>query len=396
MTTRIERGLPLAGDIEQTPSYVFDESTLVQDANAARDALATCGAHLLFAMKSCACVPVLERLSDIVDGLHASSLFEAKLGRQVLGSKGVIHVTTPAIAAAEVDELCDTSDLISCNSLTQWDMLRNRAAGKASLGLRLNPDMSFIPDERYDPCRRHSKLGAPIDDVREVLEQDPKRFDGLEGLLIHTNSESQDFRELLATVERLDELLSPLLSQLKWIDLGGGYLYRDGTDYGPLNHAVSLLRSKYDLKVYMEPGTSIIQRAGTLVATVLDVFPSSGLDVAVLDASVNHLPESYELQFSPDARGDKELSGFRYILAGATCLAGDIFGDYEFVEPLLPGDRVVLEDVGAYSMVKAHMFNGVNMPSVYWKPTDGTSRLVKQFTFSHFLERCGVKDDANL
>lgn len=396
MTVRLEMELPQAGGVELTPSYVFDELALVQDATAARTALNAAGAHLLFAMKSCAFIPVLKRLSSLVEGLHASSLFEAKLARRILGAEGVIHVTTPAIAASEADELCAISDMISCNSLTQWDMMKRRAAGRASIGLRLNPGLSFIPDERYDPCRRHSKLGAPVEEVTQVMAENPDRLDGLEGLLVHTNAESRDFRELQNTVARLDEDLSPLLSRLAWINLGGGYLYRDGPDFAPLTEAVSLLRTKYGLTVYMEPGLSIIERAGTLVATVLDVFPSGGRQIAVLDASVNHLPESFEFQFAPEVQGDRKQNGYRYILAGATCLAGDVFGDYEFAAPLLTGSRVVLQNIGAYSMVKAHMFNGVNLPSLYWKPADGPCRLVKQYTYNHFLERCGGHENENL
>jgi len=377
-------------DVVHTPAYVFDESILLTDAKTAREALAASGGHLLFAMKASAFAPMLKSLSSQVDGFHASSLFEAKLAREILGSRGLVHVTTPAITADEIAELCGLADMISFNSLTHWDRFKASGNGDAKLGLRINPEMSLIADERYDPCRRHSKLGAPISDVREAMLNEPARLEGLTGLLVHSNSESDDFREVLETVHQLDRLLSPLLSQLEWINLGGGYMFRDGTDYAALNEAISLLRSRYDLRVYMEPGTSIIRRSGTLVASVVDLFASGGKMVAVLDASVNHTPEAFEFQFEPDVAGDLQKGGHRYILAGATCLAGDLFGEYAFAEPLVPGSRVVLKDVGAYTMVKAHMFNGVNLPSIYWLAADGKCELAKRYTFEDFKTRCGV------
>lgn len=385
-----------AVSVDRTPAFVFDETSLVTDAILARDALAEGGGRLLFAMKSCAFVPALECLAGIVDGFHASSLFEAKLARQVLGPGGKIHLTSPSIQPWEAAEICAISDMISCNSLTQFDRLRTCADRRASLGLRLNPEMSFVADERYDPCRRHSKLGAPIDDLRAVLKEDPARLAGVEGLLCHTNSESIDFRELRAIVARLDEALPALLEQIDWINLGGGYLFDEGVDYTALHEAISLLRERYDLQVYMEPGTSIIRRSGRLVASVVDVFSSRGQQIAVLDASLNHVPESFEFQFECDAEDHRAFSGYRYILAGATCLAGDIFGDYEFAAPLKPGSRVVFENVGAYSMVKAHMFNGINLPSLYWQPDGGPCRRIKSFNYTHFLEHCGGPHDEDL
>ena len=67
----------------------------------------------------------------------------------------------------------------------------------------------------------------------------------------------------------------------------------------------------------------------------------------ILDASVNHVPEIFEFQDEPDVRGNIKLPGHRYILAGATCLAGDIFGEYDFAEPLKVGSKVVFANIGA-------------------------------------------------
>ena len=126
----------------------------------------------------------------------------------------------------------------------------------------------------------------------------------------------------------------------------------------------------------MEPGTSIIRRSGRLVASVVDVFLSGGKKVVVLDASVNQMPESFEFQFEPDVEGDLAKGGHGYILSGATCLAGDIFGEYFLAEPLVLGSRVILKDMGAYTMVKAHIFKRINAPrttsGATWAPNTVT------------------------
>jgi len=374
----------------RTPAFVFDEKTLTANAECARDMLARSGVQLFYAMKACAFGRALERLSSIVDGFHASSLFEAQLAREILGEDGLIHVTSPSYANSEIEALCSVSDLISLNSVAQWDRFKTYAGGRTRIGLRVNPEWSFVEDERYDPCRRHSKLGAAVSELRDILQSDPARLDGLTGLLVHSNSESRDFNEILATVRHLDHALAPLLETLEWINLGGGYLFDGAVDCQPLKEAAALLKDKYGLSVYMEPGTTIIRSAAQLVTTVQDVFSSGGKSVAVLDASVNHIPEYFEYQFEPAVEGALVEGGHRYILAGATCLAGDILGEYGFHAPLSLGDRLTIKDVGAYTMVKAHMFNGVNLPSLYWQPAEGDCELVKTYTYDDFKSRCGM------
>ena len=91
---------------------------------------------------------------------------------------------------------------------------------------------------------------------------EPERLEGITGLLVHSNCDSKDFRELLTTVEHLDQLLGPLLAKLEWIDLGGGYLFHEPNNLEPLREAISILRTKYDLEVFMEPGASIVQAGG--------------------------------------------------------------------------------------------------------------------------------------
>ncbi len=76
--------------------------------------------------------------------------------------------------------------------------------------------------------------------------------------------------------------------------------------------------------------------------------------------------------------------GFSYVLAGSTCLAGDLFGTYRFAEPLAIGSRVLFPAMGAYSLVKAHMFNGQPLPNIYLERGDGTVVLRRASSFKDF------------
>lgn len=378
-TTRITQLAEL--DVE-TPAYVYDELIMQEDIAAARAALGRTGARLLLAMKAFSFETGLRAVAPLLDGLHASSLFEARLARRVLRT-GIVHTTTPGLRAADVEELAALSDRLTFNSLGHLRRYLPAVAGLTSPGIRVNPGLSFVADERCDPSARNSKLGVPVDDLARVLARTPALLAGVEGVLVHDNSESTHFADLLQVVEVLVERLDPLLRRVRWVNLGGGYLFADAEDVSMLEWAVHLLKDGYGVEVLFEPGVSLVNRAGAIVTTVVDVFHSGGKDVAVLDTSVAHVPEVFEFQWVPEA--SREDGCHRYVLAGASCLSGDVFGEHCFGEPLDVGSRLVLAEVGAYSLVKASWFNGIALPAVYARGADGAVHLRRRFTFDDFL-----------
>ena len=329
----------------------------------------------------------LQVLAQHVDGFAASSPFEARLARELLGAPGSIHITSPGLRPNEMAEVASLCDYIAFNSLSQWERYSGKASRAASCGLRVNPQLSLVDDARYDPCRVHSKLGVPLEDLVEALARPPAMLGGLRGLHFHTNCDSTDFSGLLATAELIDTRLGHLLPSLDWVNLGGGYLFEEGSTYDGLLAAVDLFKSKHGLEVFIEPGAGLVREAGVIVSSVVDMFDSGGRMVAVLDTTVNHMPEVFEYSFEPDVVGHEDGAAFGYILAGSTCLAGDIFGEYSFSEPLDVDDRVLFENAGAYTLSKAHMFNGIDLPAIYALTEAGDLVLKKEFGYSAFADR---------
>ena len=82
---------------------------------------------------------------------------------------------------------------------------------------------------------------------------------------------------------------------------------------------------------------------------------------------------------------EQKNAKYEYIVAGRTCLAGDIFGTYKFSKPLEIGDKIEFEDAAGYSMVKMNWFNGVPMPSIVVKRLNGKIEVVKSFTYKDFI-----------
>lgn len=361
-----------------TPALVYDQlklETLLNYALAAREKAAV---KILYAVKALAAYDVLKLFEPHLDGFAVSSLFEARLIKDHF-PKSSIHFTSPGIRPNEALELSALSDFVSFNSRSQVRRYGSTLGGSSSIGIRVNTGLSYVVDQRYDPCRPSSKLGIPINQVFTVLSSAPCPINGLH---IHTNSESTNYSELLSNVLALTEVI-PNGHQLKWVNLGGGYLL-EGVPLAPLIQASRILQDRFGVEVFIEPGAGLVQAAGYLVCTVLDVFDVGGTEVAVLDTTVNHMPEVLEFGYQPDVFSHEEEGAFKYVLAGSTCLAGDLFGTYRFGSPLEIGQKLVFEEAGAYTLVKAHRFNGVNLPELGVVNSDGQYRVCKSFSYRDF------------
>jgi carboxynorspermidine decarboxylase len=379
----------ILGDLPiHTPAYIYDEQRLSDNITRIRTALQGRAVKLLYAIKAFSVFSALQQITPMLDGLHASSLFEARLAREILGEKGIVHITCPGLREEELDQIAANSTFLSFNSLTQWLHFQDMAKGKIFCGLRINPEISLVEDARYNPCRSSSKLGFPLQQLQHTLRYQPDLLQGISGMLIHTNCDCEDLEPLKRTVDHLVVSLPRWIPQLFWIDLGGGYLFNTLSST-PLLQAIDNLRHHFDGQIIIEPGAAIARSAVALVATVRDLITSTTPPIAVLDTCVNHLPEVFEYQFEPEIEGDTPSGKFRYLLAGCTCLAGDIFGNYSFSEPLRPGSRIIFKDIGAYSQVKSHMFNGINLPSIYAVTKALEVKLQRRFRYSDYLSLTG-------
>ncbi len=77
-----------------------------------------------------------------------------------------------------------------------------------------------------------------------------------------------------------------------------------------------------------------------------------------------------------------------YRLAGPSCLAGDVIGDYAFDRPLQPGDKLIFHDMAHYTMVKNSMFNGINLPDiVLYDPHTDDLQVQRRFSYEDYRNR---------
>ena len=365
-----------------TPCYVTDEGLLIKNLEILKDTAEQAGCKILLAQKAFSMFSVYPLIGKYLSGTTASGLFEAKLGKEEMG--GETHVFCAAYTDKEFDEILKICDHITFNSFNQWERYREKAlkSGK-SFGIRINPQHSTQDHGIYDPCSEGSRLGVTIDNFREDL------LDGIEGLHFHTLCE-QNSDALVETVKAVEEKFGKYLPRMKWVNFGGGHhITRANYDRQALIDCVKNFKAKYGVEVYLEPGEAVALNAGFLVTSILDIV-KNGIEIALLDASAAcHMPDVIEMPYRPPLM-DSGLAGekkYTYRLGGATCLAGDIIGDYSFDEPLKIGDKLIFCDMAIYSMVKNNTFNGMCLPSIALRKQDGTIEIIKEFGYSDFKER---------
>jgi len=367
-----------------SPCWLLEEEKLLHNLSIIQHIQDRTEAKILLALKGYALWKSFDTIRPFLKGCCASGLHEALLASETFGKE--VHTYSPAFKEEEIERIAAISHHLVFNSPAQF----NRFAAKAkalnpslSLGLRINPEYSEAPKEIYNPCGLYSRLGTTLENFDETIVSE------LDGLHFHALCE-QSAEALEAVLRHFEEKFGPYISQMKWVNFGGGHhITKAGYDVEKLIELIRRFKTRYDVEVYLEPGEAIGWETGTLVATVLDIV-HNGIDIAILDTSAEaHMPDTIIMPYRAEVRGAGKAGEkpYTYRLAGNTCLAGDIMGDYSFDTPLHIGDRIIFEDQMHYTMVKATTFNGIKLPSIAIKRKDGNIDVVREFGYEDFKHR---------
>ncbi|HIQ46208.1 MAG TPA: carboxynorspermidine decarboxylase, partial [Sulfurovum sp.] len=367
-----------------SPCWLLETSLLKKNLKCIQNIKERTGAKVLLALKGYALWKSFPLLTPTLDGCCASGLHEAKLAHETFGK--ALHTYAPAFKEEEINEIAMLSHHLVFNSPSQFNRFALQAKTmnpSLSLGLRVNPEYSASPKEIYNPCGPYSRLGTTLKNIdKTVLKL-------CEGLHFHALCE-QDSDALEAVLKNFEEKFGNYISQMKWVNFGGGHhITRKGYDAEKLIRLINDFKKRYDVQIYIEPGEAIGWETGTLIATVLDIV-DNGIKIAILDTSAEaHMPDTIIMPYRAEVRGASKAGekAHTYRLAGNTCLAGDVMGDYSFDSPLEPGDKIIFEDQMHYTMVKATTFNGIKLPSIAIEKEDGSIEIMREFGYEDFKAR---------
>lgn len=376
-----------------SPAYILDETLLKRNLEKIRAVSEASGAEFILALKGFAmwsAFPIFN--SAGFSKATASSPWEARLAMEEMGAPA--HTYAPAYTNEEMEEVASMSSHITFNSLSQFRRFADKAKeinSTVSLGLRVNPELSIVETDLYNPCGENSRLG-----VRRSELPDPSVWPAaLEGMHCHALCESSAAESALL-IRRFEEKFGDYLPHLRWVNFGGGHLVtRAGYETDVLVGALRDFKARHPhLHVILEPGSAFAWETGYLLCTVLDLLEKPGQPAtAIVNVSFTaHMPDCLEMPYKPQIVGafDPEhpekgvcrvaegasLSGwcredirpeecrYEYRIGGNSCLAGDQIGTWKFDHALRPGEMLLFNDMIHYTMVKTTTFNGVKHPAV--------------------------------
>jgi carboxynorspermidine decarboxylase len=373
-----------------SPIYVCEESLLRQNLELLDYVQKKANVTILIALKGFALYSSFDICKEYLKGCCASGLNEAILAYEEFG--GEVHTYSPAFKPSEFEKIVEISNHIVFNSINEFQRYKDNTSDKNSLGLRVNPEYSSVEVDLYNPCGAYSRLGTTINELQKALDNKTLPQE-IEGLHFHALCE-QNVDALEGVLAKFEANFSSYFSTLQWVNFGGGHhITRKDYDVERLITVLQEFSARYPhLNIYLEPGEAVGWQTGYLEATVLDIVHNQ-IDIAILDTSAEcHMPDTLAMPYTPEIRGataiaDSKTQENLYRLAGNTCLAGDIIGDYNFSSPLSIGDKIIFEDMIHYTMVKTTTFNGINLPSIGIKRLNGEIEIVKEFGYEEYKSR---------
>ena len=360
----------------KTPYYLIDERRLRRNLELVRRVRERSGARSVLALKCFSTWSVFGLMREYMDGTTSSGVYEARLGREKFG--GEVHAYSVGFSRQDVREVRKYADKVIFNSLSQLAAFAREVRG-LKIGVRVNPGFSYSHYDLADPARKYSRLGVcDATALRRAAGQ-------ISGVMFHLNCENDDYSNFANSLDRIGQEYGDVLAKLEWVSLGGGLAFtKPGYPVAAFCARLKAFSEQFDVQVYLEPGEAVITGAAELVTTVLDVVHNEG-DIVIVDASLEaHLLDHLIYRTTPRVASPGP-GPHRIMIAGRSCLAGDVFGQHALRTRLKPGSVVRVADAAGYTMVKKNWFNGLPMPAIVVRRLNGRVEIVRNFGYEEFV-----------
>ena len=361
----------------KTPYFMIDEAKLIANLEVAKRLKEQSGVKLVLALKCFSTWGVFDLIKPYLDGTTSSGPYEVRLGHETFG--GETHAYSVGYSEDDVKEVIEICNKLIFNSQSQLTAYRHLVEGKVSVGLRLNPGVSYAGQDLANPAREFSRLGVQADRL------DTNVFEYINGVMFHMNCENKSVDAFSSLLDAISVRFGTYLDTLEWVSLGGGVFFTwPDYDVDKLATVLKAFSDKHKVQLYLEPGEAIITKTADLVVSVVDIV-ENGKKTAIVDSATEaHRLDTLIYNEPASILEASEQGQYEYIIGSCSCLAGDQFCETQFEQPLQIGQKLHLLDSAGYTMVKLNWFNGLKMPSVYCERRSGKIDKLNEFDYSDF------------
>jgi diaminopimelate decarboxylase len=364
----------LAAVAEQygTPSYVYSAGSIRDRYRAYTEALSGLPHRVCYAVKANSNLSILSLLAkegagfDIVSGGELYRVLQAGGDAQSIVFSGVGKTEDEIRYALETG-----IHSFNCESAAEVKTISRIAADlgvRASIALRVNPDVDAVTHPYISTGLREHKFGIAIEEAEELYARSASLPGvALEGVSCHIGSQLLNVDPMLEAADKVLALVARLRSAglpITTLDLGGGLgvPYRAGERPVAIGDFIRRLRTRIvnsDLKLFLEPGRSIVAEAGVLLSRVVLTKRNGSKTFVILDAGMNDLirPALYQAHHEVMPLHGPEGQTERVEIVGPVCESADSFAHDRELPPLQEGDLVALSTAGAYGFVLSSNYN---------------------------------------
>jgi diaminopimelate decarboxylase len=362
-----------------TPLYIYSAAMIRARLNSFARAFRSAPHTLCYSVKANSTLGILRLIASERSGFDVVSGGELQRVLRVSRKSAAKVVFSGVGKTAAEMELALRSGILLFNieSASELDMLAAtalRLKKKATIAIRVNPDVSAKTHPYISTGLHQHKFGVPIPEARMLYARAARQpYLKVAGVSVHIGSQITDVGSFRAALERVADLVRALRKQghdIRYIDAGGGL----GISYeGPpadfekqiAAYARAVLAPLRGLKLHLllEPGRSIVGPAGVLLTRVLYRKTNNRKRFLIVDAAMNDLlrPSLYGAyhEIVPVSRGPRETEAITETtdVVGPICETGDFFARDRKLPLASEGDLLAILDVGAYGSVLGSNYN---------------------------------------
>ena len=385
-----------------TPLYVYSKKAILDAYQAYTDSFAEIDHQICYAVKANSNLAVLKVLAEAGAGFDLVS--SGELARVLAAGADPSKIVFSGVGKTVAEMKAALQAGIGCfnvESLSELDTLNAVAAElqvKAPISIRVNPDVDAKTHPYISTGLKDNKFGISHD----VAIKAYKHADSLEhldivGIDCHIGSQLTEIDPFVAALDKVCELIESLKQEgieLEHVDLGGGlgviYIDEEVAEVSEFANALLPKLKQLGLKVFFEPGRSIVANAGVLLTKVEVLKPTEHKNFAIVDAAMNDLirPALYQAEMavipmsSESQQGSEEQS---WDIVGAVCETGDFLAKKRLLS-LAVGDILAITGAGAYGFVMSSNYNSRPRPAEIMVSADKHQVVRKRETVEQLFE----------
>jgi diaminopimelate decarboxylase len=363
-----------------TPLLVYCEETIRSQVRAYREAAP--GALVVYGTKAFANVALLRLFAEEGVGADVSTLGELAfaLAGGIRGERLVFHGNNKS--EAELRAAAEAGALVVLDAPGEAEAAAT--AGVRRVLVRLTPGVEAVTHRSIRTAHEESKFGLAPDAAEREVERARGLGLDVEGVHVHVGSQLGRTDESVLALERVLAFLERLRWKPRVLDLGGGLGVRHSRDEqvpSPAEFVRPLVELVPDgIQLILEPGRSLVGRAGVTLYRVGSVKESGGVTYAAIDGGMsdNPRPQLYGARYEALlANRAGELPSGIYRVAGKHCESGDVLIEAAELPEPRPGDVLAVPATGAYTLALGSTYNGVPRPAVVLV-AGGEERLIRR------------------